>query len=114
MADDPVDELVRLLGRLPGVGERTAMRHAFFLLAGDREYANALGKAVSELHDRVKKCVSCGNFGASELCGICKDPRRDQSLICVVARVPDLVAIERSGAFVTLNIQINNGIRSRT
>lgn len=96
---DPVDELVRLLGRLPGVGERTATRHAFFLLASDRDYVRTLGEAIASLPDRVTRCEFCGNWSAQPRCAICEDTRRDSSLLCVVARVPDLVAIERSGTF---------------
>ena len=99
MASDPIGELVALLARLPGVGERTATRLAFFVLEAEPGLATGLGEAFSRLHERVKRCGVCGNFGADELCHICRDTRRDPALICVVARVPDLVAIERSGAF---------------
>jgi recombination protein RecR len=98
-APDPIAELVSLLARLPGVGERTATRLAFHLLGGDREYAAALGEAVARIHDRVRRCEQCGNYGAEARCAVCRDPKRDETLLCVVARVPDLVAIERSGTF---------------
>lgn len=97
--DDPIGELVALLGRLPGVGERTATRLAYFVLAQDAMYAAALAESLAQLHARVRRCVDCGNFTADERCRICADPRRDPSLLCVVARVPDLVAIERAGSF---------------
>lgn len=96
---DPIGELIRLLSRLPGVGERTAARLAFFVLGEERSYAEALGRALGELHDRVRRCVVCGNYGAEERCAICRDPRRDGSVLCAVARVPDLMAIERAGTF---------------
>lgn len=99
MAGDPIGELVSLLARLPGVGERTATRLAFFVLESEPELAEGLGEALGSLHRRVRRCRICGNFGAEDVCRICADPRRDSSLVCVVARVPDLVAIERSGAF---------------
>lgn len=98
-ADDPLAELVALLGRLPGIGERTATRLAYFVLAEDAAYAHALAGSLGELHERVRRCVSCGNFTPSERCRICTDPRRDGSVLCIVARVPDLVAIERAGSF---------------
>jgi len=98
-ADDPVQELVALFARLPGVGERTATRLAFHVLAQDRGYADALGSSLATIHDRIRRCVRCGNFGAEEECLICRDPRRDGRLLCVVARVQDLIAIERSGSF---------------
>ena len=99
MAADPIGDLVSLLSRLPGIGERTATRLAFHILGAPAEYAAALGKSVGEIHDRVVRCSTCANYGAEAECTICKDPRRDDSLICVVARVPDLVALERSGTF---------------
>ena len=97
--DDPIGELVALLARLPSVGERTATRLAFHVLGGDSEYAAALGDALAGIHERVRRCIHCGNYGANEVCRICADPRRDPRVLCVVARVPDLVALERSGTF---------------
>lgn len=99
MSRDAIADLVSLLSRLPGIGERTATRLAFHLLAGDPDHARALGQALSTLHDRVHRCEVCGNFGTGARCSICLDPRRDDGLICVVARVQDLTAIERSGTF---------------
>ncbi|MEO0326685.1 MAG: recombination mediator RecR [Myxococcota bacterium] len=96
---DPLGELVKLLGRLPGVGERTATRLAYHVLAGDAAYAEALGESLAHIHRRIRRCVLCGNFGAEERCAICRDPRRSDDQICVVARVPDLAAIERSATF---------------
>jgi recombination protein RecR len=98
-SDDPIAELVALLGRLPGIGERTATRLAYFVLASDGAYAKALARSLESLHDRVRRCRECGNFTADEVCRICADPRRDGSVLCVVARVPDLVAIERAGTY---------------
>lgn len=95
----PISELVQLLGRLPGVGERTALRLAFHILATDRAYAEALGSALSALHDKVHRCELCGNFGERARCDVCLDPRRDPRVVCVVARVQDLIAIERTGSF---------------
>jgi recombination protein RecR len=97
--NDPIATLISLLSRLPGVGERTAARLAFHVLEGDEKYAQALGEALGTIHDRVTKCEVCGNYGAAARCKICEDPRRDQSLICVVAKVPDLIALEALGSF---------------
>ena len=96
---DPLGELVQLLGRLPGIGERTATRLAYHVLAGDAAYAGALGERLSHIHARIRRCEVCGNFSAEAVCPICRDPRRSDDQICVVARVPDLAAIERSGTF---------------
>lgn len=97
--DDPLAELVALLGRLPGIGERTATRLAYFVLSEDAAYAQALSASLGALHERVRRCASCGNFTSAERCRICTDPRRDTAVLCIVARVPDLVAIERAGTY---------------
>lgn len=96
---DPIGELISLLGRLPGIGERTATRLAFHVLGGDPLYADALGTSLREIHQRIVRCESCGNFSADTRCPICQDPRRNEKVVCVVARVPDLVALERSHSF---------------
>ncbi|MFO0683103.1 MAG: recombination mediator RecR [Sandaracinus sp.] len=97
--EDPIGELVRLLARLPGVGERTATRYVHHLLGEERGLAESLATSLATLHTRVHRCVECGNWGSGERCSLCLDPRRDRSLLCVVARVPDLVAIERGGVY---------------
>lgn len=97
--NDPIATLISLFSRLPGVGERTAARLTFHVLEGDAQYAQALGESLSTIHDRVTRCELCGNYGARERCSICEDPRRDESLICVVAKVPDLIALEALGSF---------------
>lgn len=99
MTDDPIAELVALLARLPGVGERTATRYAHHLLGTDRSLADALAASLGTLHDRVRACERCGNWSTEPLCRICSDPRREGTELCVVARVPDLVALERHGSF---------------
>jgi len=95
----------RLLERLPGVGERTAARYVLHLLASDPQLTLALGHALEELHLRVQPCIRCGNLAEIEpanpdppVCEVCADGRRDPTLLCIVARVQDLAAIERSGA----------------
>jgi recombination protein RecR len=95
--------LAQLLGRLPGVGEKTALRFALHLAAGDESTSRELGRELAELRDYVRPCARCGNVaegepGAPPVCAVCADPRRDPGLLCVVARVQDLLAIERSGA----------------
>ncbi len=97
--NDPIASLITLLSRLPGIGERTAARLAFHVLEGDQQYAQALGEALGKIHQEVTRCDSCGNYGAEARCAICQDPRRDEHLICVVAKVPDLIALESLGSF---------------
>jgi recombination protein RecR len=99
MAADPIAELVQLFARLPGVGERTAMRLAFFVLGAEPTYAKSLAAALEHLHERVRRCEICGNYGARSRCDVCLDPRRESRVLCVVARVQDLMAIERTGTF---------------
>ncbi|MEM9189459.1 MAG: recombination mediator RecR [Myxococcota bacterium] len=99
MNDDPIGELIALLGRLPSIGERTATRLAFHILGTDAEYARTLGGSLSKIHERIQKCRRCGNFCEGEYCRVCLHPSRDETLVCVVARVQDLVAIERSATF---------------
>ncbi|MET0282896.1 MAG: recombination mediator RecR [Polyangiales bacterium] len=99
MMEGPIAELVSLLARLPGIGERTAMRLAFHILSSDANYASQLGQSLVSLHERIHRCELCGNFGARSRCDVCLDPRRDPRVVCVVARVQDLIAIERTGNF---------------
>lgn len=96
--------VAQMLGKLPGVGEKTAQRFALFLATTDEATPRELGRELGELRDHVRPCERCGNIaetdapGGHAMCAICKDTRRDKSLLCVVARVQDLLAIERSGA----------------
>ena len=94
-----VDNLVAQLSRLPGVGTRTAQRLAFHLLRVPEEEALALAEAIREVKERIGFCVECGNLTEDELCGICRDTRRDASVICVVEQPADLVSVERTSAF---------------
>jgi recombination protein RecR len=93
---------MQLLTRLPGVGEKTALRFLLHLVGADT-YARDLGTELVELGERVRPCERCGNWAEVDeqgraCCTICRDSRRDPALLCVVARVQDLLAIERSGA----------------
>lgn len=99
MAGDPITTLVALLARLPGIGERTATRLAFHVLNSEPGYAAGLADTLATLHERVKRCDICGNFGPTARCAICRDTSRQAHLLCVVARVQDLMAIERTGGF---------------
>ena|ERR1700712_451812 len=99
MAEDAISQLIQLLARLPGIGERSAARLAYHVLGASREYAHALGETLCELHDRIHRCQRCRNYTEGELCRQCLDPTRDSHLLCVVARPQDAAAIERSGMF---------------
>lgn len=98
-----LSRVAQLLARLPGVGEKTAQRFALFLATADESTAHELGSELSTLREHVRPCERCGHIAevgedARALCAICRDNRREDGLLCVVARVQDLLAIERSGA----------------
>jgi recombination protein RecR len=94
-----VDNLVAQLSRFPGVGTRTAQRLAFHILRVPKEEALALAEAIREVKERIGFCSECGNLTEEELCVICRDGRRDRSVICVVEQPADLVSLERTHAF---------------
>ncbi len=94
-----IERLSAELARLPGVGQRTALRLTFHLLTGGRERALALANSLETLHEGVRFCARCHHLSAGPLCEICADPSRDSALICVVEGVPDLLAIERTSEF---------------
>jgi recombination protein RecR len=99
MYEGPVQDLIDELGRLPGVGPKSAQRIAFYLLAADPVDVRRLVTALTEVKDKVRFCVICGNVAESEECRICRDPRRDVAVICVVEEPKDVVAIERTREF---------------
>jgi recombination protein RecR len=91
-----VENLVAQLTRLPGVGARTAHRFAFHLLRVSKEEALALAAAIEDVKERVRFCSECGNLTEDEVCDICRDARRDHTLICVVEHPVDLISLERT------------------
>jgi recombination protein RecR len=97
IVDDPLERLVGALRRLPGIGGKTAERLAFFILRQEDEYAKELAAALVDVKARIHECASCCNLTADATCSICRDTRRDTSALCVVAAVPDLHAVEKSG-----------------
>jgi recombination protein RecR len=94
-----VQDLIDELGRLPGVGPKSAQRIAFHLLSADPEDVARLAQTLTEVKDKVRFCTVCGNVAEAEQCRICLDPRRDTGLICVVEESKDVVAIERTREF---------------
>jgi recombination protein RecR len=95
----PVQDLIDELGRLPGIGPKSAQRIAFHLLKLDKQDALRLARAIGEAKDRVSFCRTCFNVAEGEECGICADPRRDVTVVCVVEEPRDLVAVEKTGEF---------------
>ena len=95
----PVQDLIDELGRLPGIGPKSAQRIAFHLLKIPVEDANRLAGAIALAKQRIRFCSRCFNFAETEECGYCTDPRRDGSVLCVVEESKDIVAIERTGTF---------------
>jgi recombination protein RecR len=94
-----VQDLIDELGRLPGVGPKSAQRIAFHLLKLPKEDALRLAQAIGEAKDRVAWCSRCFNLSEGELCGICADDRRDATVVCVVEEPKDLVAVEKTGEY---------------
>jgi recombination protein RecR len=94
-----VQELIDELGRLPGVGPKSAQRLAFHILEADPQDMKRLVDAITTVKERVKFCTVCGNVTEQDLCNICRDPRRDPSVICVVEESKDVLAVERTRSF---------------
>ena len=94
-----MDNLVAQLTRLPGIGTRTAQRLAFHLLSASKPDALALATAIEDVKERVRFCRECGNLTEEELCTICLDARRDQSIVCVVEQPTDVISLERTHEF---------------
>jgi recombination protein RecR len=91
-----IADLIDELGRLPGIGPKSAQRIAFYLLQADQADVRRLAEVLIEVKQRVRFCSVCGNVAEQETCGICRDPRRDPTVLCVVEEPRDVVAIERT------------------
>lgn len=92
----PLAKLIRELEKMPGVGPKSAQRMAFHILRLPEEEARTLAEAILEVKERITTCKQCFNFTDEEVCPICRNPSRDVSVLCVVADVRDLMAIERT------------------
>lgn len=99
MFEGPVQRLVDEMSRLPGIGQKTAQRLAFHLLAVEEADARRLATAIVDMREQVSLCSRCFNVAAGEECSICRDTRRDTSLVCVVERPQDVVVVERTQEF---------------
>ena len=99
MTGDHVERLIRLLARLPGLGQRSARRIALYLIRRRETVLLPLAEALHQVGHEIRVCSHCGNFDLRDPCVLCSDSRRDRSLLCVVEQVGDLWAIERTRAF---------------
>ncbi len=99
MFEPPIQRLIDELARLPGIGRKSAQRLAFHLLVVEEEDARRLARAVVEMREQVHLCRRCFNVTDGDECSICRDLRRDVSMVCVVERAQDIVVVERTGEF---------------
>jgi recombination protein RecR len=99
MFEGPIQRLIDELARLPGIGRKTAQRLAFHLLHVEEPDAHRLGQAILDLRSQVRLCRRCFNVTSAEECSLCRDLRRDPSLICVVERAQDVVVVEKTQEF---------------
>jgi recombination protein RecR len=94
-----IDDLATELSRLPGIGRKTALRLTYHLLRQPTDQARRLAQALVTLGERVRTCTRCFNLTEDTLCNICRDPRRDPGMLCVVEQASDISAIERAGEY---------------
>ena len=94
-----LDNLSKLLSRLPGVGPKSASRIAFSLINTSRDYNDLLAKSIAEIKDKVRPCSVCGSFSETEVCPVCSDSTRDRTLLCIVEQPQDVLSIQASGAY---------------
>lgn len=99
MYEGALADLVDELGRLPGVGPKSAQRIAFHILGSDKADVDRLADALRVVKEQVRFCTICGNVATEDLCRICRDPRRTDENICVVEEPKDIIAVERTGEF---------------
>ncbi|MGH8913907.1 MAG: recombination mediator RecR [Acidimicrobiia bacterium] len=99
MFEGPVQRLIDEMSRLPGIGQKTAQRLAFHLLGVEEADARRLASAINDMRDQVSLCERCFNVAAGDECAICRDPRRDLTMVCVVERPQDIVVVERTQEF---------------
>ncbi len=97
--EGPVQDLIEEFGRLPGIGPKSAQRLAFHMLTVDTEDARRLANAIVQVKERVRFCVRCFNVAEQQECRICRDPRRDPTVLCVVEEPRDVMAIEKTAEF---------------
>jgi recombination protein RecR len=96
---ESISKLINELAKLPGVGKKSAERMAYYLLRVSRTEAESLAEAIRAVKENVRYCRTCYNLAETEECSICRDPRRDRQLLCVVEQPRDLIALEQTGAY---------------
>jgi recombination protein RecR len=99
MYEGAIQDLIDELGRLPGIGPKSAQRIAFHIIQSERVDISRLADVLRTVKEKVKFCTECGNISEEELCRICRDPRRNPALICVVEESKDVIAIEKTREF---------------
>ena len=99
MFEGVIQDLIDELGRLPGIGPKSAQRLAFHILSMETADVTRIARTLEEVKARARFCEICGNLSESEQCRICRDPRRDESILCVVEEAKDVLAIEKTRAF---------------
>lgn len=93
-----LNKLIEELGKLPGVGPKSAERLAFYILKAQPAEAMALAKAISDVKNKIKRCKICNHLSEQQICQICSDTRRDKSIICVVEQPKDIISLEKTGS----------------
>ena len=96
---ESVERLIAALGKLPGIGRRTAERLAFYLLDADKDEVTALAAALGDIKTKVGRCAECGGMAEGDRCAICASPRRDRTRLCVVERAKDVIRLEATGGY---------------
>jgi recombination protein RecR len=96
---NPIERLIQLLARLPGLGPRSARRVALYLIKKRESLLLPLGDALAAVAEKIRPCPTCGNLDTETPCAVCRDPKRDTTLICVLEEVADLWALERTASF---------------
>jgi recombination protein RecR len=96
---EPLQLVIDELSKLPSIGKKTALRLALHLLKSDKEYVNNLVNSISDLKLKIQFCKKCFNISVDEVCTICSNPKRDQSIICVIEEASDIISIEKTNEF---------------
>jgi recombination protein RecR len=105
-----LDRLIQDLSRLPGVGKKSAVRMAYYLLQSERSFTDDLVRHISEMRERIRPCSVCGNYTEEDPCSVCRDPNRDRRVVCVVEQPQDVAVLESTKEFHGLYHVLNGTI----